>query len=137
MTNIAVDLPLMPFDILSKGSNQLAQEFTEQTPIGALNSLWLVPVNFLSNLAGMILTPIASLVALIAAAIFASIAICSDDIDQMEEMDYLISDIIDNVIAACTVGEVVMLGRLFNPNACSGIEISESSQDKYEYIEVN
>lgn len=117
------NLPFLPCSILSDNLNQFAKEHCD-TPLGSLNYLWLTPVSLASNLAGIVLTPIVSLVSLAVAGVLALIGAFSNK-DAREEIFELASKNVKNVREACTLGEVIMLGRLLNPSANAGIFLKQ------------
>lgn len=111
-------LPIVPVYLLSELPHQFAKEYCNETPIGALNYIWLTPLNIATNLLAMAITPVLALVDLVAAGIFAAIgACCSNGYDKEEWYDSA-KECAYIAFAFSTVGELMMLSRLFNVNAC-------------------
>lgn len=109
-----------PYYLLSDGPNRFAHNVCNESMIGSLNYIWLTPLNIATNLAAMALSPLMSLVDLIAAALFASIACCCSN--SREQARWYRSAEHCALVAwdLCTRAELVMFARILNVNACHG-----------------
>lgn len=116
MSSVAL-APILPFALLSESVHQVAHN----NSLGGLNYLWLTPLNIATNLTAMVITPIISVVNLVAAGFFAGIGVCCSNKVTQQRWYNAASDNVRSAVLCSTMLELVMFTRLFNVYAFHGI----------------